>query len=377
MLGREPEADERDVGSLASGHRADLGGVDLTGDHLVAEVGDDLSEQPEPFSLLIGDQHSEVRGFVVGRHNSRIVSGATGSPETVDDLSGFPCDRVVASRRGTLGSGGARDRGAVRRGAHETSRQACLLSSERVAAPNSRPSSRVGDKASRLEARFGCAHVRSSSYDPPAGSPAPLSRGHPPRRVSRRASSASCSCFTPAPALHRWVRPSSRRASRSCSAQQPLHRRRWTAARMRWIGLLDHAAIYVLIAGTYTPFALLVLHPGWRLPILAIVWGGGLAATLRRLSGRRAHLGRRRHVRRPRVDLPDRHAADRRAHRARPDLAARRRRNRLHRRRARLRATETRSLPRHFGYHEVFHALVVVAVACQYTTIAFFVLPQA
>ena len=33
--------------------------------------------------------------------------------------------------------------------------------------------------------------------------------------------------------------------------------------------------------------------------------------------------------------------------------------------------------PDTFGYHEVFHALVIVAVACQYTTIAFFVLPQA
>jgi hemolysin III len=33
--------------------------------------------------------------------------------------------------------------------------------------------------------------------------------------------------------------------------------------------------------------------------------------------------------------------------------------------------------PRTFGYHEVFHALVIVALACQYATIAFFVLPQA
>jgi hemolysin III len=30
-----------------------------------------------------------------------------------------------------------------------------------------------------------------------------------------------------------------------------------------------------------------------------------------------------------------------------------------------------------FGYHEVFHALVLVALACQYATIAFFVIPQA
>jgi len=29
--------------------------------------------------------------------------------------------------------------------------------------------------------------------------------------------------------------------------------------------------------------------------------------------------------------------------------------------------------PRVFGYHEVFHALTLVAVACQYVAIAFFV----
>jgi hemolysin III len=30
--------------------------------------------------------------------------------------------------------------------------------------------------------------------------------------------------------------------------------------------------------------------------------------------------------------------------------------------------------PRVFGYHELFHALTIVAVACQYVAIAFFVL---
>jgi hemolysin III len=29
--------------------------------------------------------------------------------------------------------------------------------------------------------------------------------------------------------------------------------------------------------------------------------------------------------------------------------------------------------PRIFGYHEVFHALTIVALACQYVAIAFFV----
>ena len=33
-------------------------------------------------------------------------------------------------------------------------------------------------------------------------------------------------------------------------------------------------------------------------------------------------------------------------------------------------------VPAVFGYHEVFHALVIVAVACQYSTIAFYVLPD-
>jgi predicted membrane channel-forming protein YqfA (hemolysin III family) len=30
-------------------------------------------------------------------------------------------------------------------------------------------------------------------------------------------------------------------------------------------------------------------------------------------------------------------------------------------------------LPRVFGYHELFHALTLVAVSCQYVAIAFFV----
>jgi hemolysin III len=33
--------------------------------------------------------------------------------------------------------------------------------------------------------------------------------------------------------------------------------------------------------------------------------------------------------------------------------------------------------PATFGYHELFHALVIVAVACQYSTIVFYVLPRA
>ena len=33
--------------------------------------------------------------------------------------------------------------------------------------------------------------------------------------------------------------------------------------------------------------------------------------------------------------------------------------------------------PATFGYHEIFHSLVIAAVACQYATVAFYVLPKA
>jgi hemolysin III len=36
--------------------------------------------------------------------------------------------------------------------------------------------------------------------------------------------------------------------------------------------IIDHSAIYLLIAGTYTPFALVNLHGPWGWTILAIVW---------------------------------------------------------------------------------------------------------
>jgi hemolysin III len=36
--------------------------------------------------------------------------------------------------------------------------------------------------------------------------------------------------------------------------------------------ILDHAAIYLLIAGTYTPFALISLRGAWGWSLLAIIW---------------------------------------------------------------------------------------------------------
>ena len=45
---------------------------------------------------------------------------------------------------------------------------------------------------------------------------------------------------------------------------------------MRVMQRVDHSMIYVLIAGTFTPFGLLVLDGGWRWTSLAVMWSGAL-----------------------------------------------------------------------------------------------------
>ncbi|UDY22918.1 PAQR family membrane homeostasis protein TrhA [Nocardioides sp. Kera G14] len=47
----------------------------------------------------------------------------------------------------------------------------------------------------------------------------------------------------------------------------------------RW----DHANIFVLIAGSYTPFTLLLLHGHTRTTLLSLVWGGALAGVFFRI----------------------------------------------------------------------------------------------
>jgi hemolysin III len=161
-------------------------------------------------------------------------------------------------------------------------------------------------------------------------------------------------------------------------ASSLFHRGRWTPSRKRWVCFLDHAMIYVLIAGTYTPFALLVLHADWRAPILTIVWGGGIAATLVKLvrpntpgwvsAATCLALGWISVIVFPQI--VDRIGLGAAALLVAGGIAysigavvyARRRPD---------------PFPRTFGYHEIFHTLVVVAIVCQYLTIAFFVLPQA
>ncbi|MGW0067050.1 PAQR family membrane homeostasis protein TrhA [Streptosporangium sandarakinum] len=46
---------------------------------------------------------------------------------------------------------------------------------------------------------------------------------------------------------------------------------------------LDHANIYLIIAGTYTPFALLALDGPARVVVLAVIWTGAVAGVLFRV----------------------------------------------------------------------------------------------
>ncbi len=59
------------------------------------------------------------------------------------------------------------------------------------------------------------------------------------------------------------------------------HRVNWTRPNVRlWMRRLDHSMIFFLIAGTYTPFALLVLNGPLADAILAVVWIGAIAGAI-------------------------------------------------------------------------------------------------
>jgi hemolysin III len=54
------------------------------------------------------------------------------------------------------------------------------------------------------------------------------------------------------------------------------HRRVWSERGYKIMRRLDHSMIFVFIAGTYTPFSVLLLTGRTRDTILAIVWGGAV-----------------------------------------------------------------------------------------------------
>ncbi len=59
------------------------------------------------------------------------------------------------------------------------------------------------------------------------------------------------------------------------------HRVEWTRPNVRrWMRRLDHSMIFFLIAGTYTPFALLVLDGPLADAVLAVVWVGAVIGAI-------------------------------------------------------------------------------------------------
>jgi hemolysin III len=163
-------------------------------------------------------------------------------------------------------------------------------------------------------------------------------------------------------------------ASFMLGASALYHRVTWGPRAREWMRRLDHAGIYLLIAGTYTPVGLLSLHGALQRVVLAVVWSGAGAAILVKLCWVRSpkwlsalfgialgwvgvavlpQLARSAGL--AAVTLL---AAGGLAYtvgaivyaRRKPDFA-----------------------PSVFGYHELFHALTLVALTCQYVAIAFFV----
>jgi hemolysin III len=60
------------------------------------------------------------------------------------------------------------------------------------------------------------------------------------------------------------------------------HRGRWSPRAHELMARLDHSMIFVLIAGSYTPFALLLLHGTLQWVVLGVVWGGAMVGVLLR-----------------------------------------------------------------------------------------------
>jgi hemolysin III len=155
------------------------------------------------------------------------------------------------------------------------------------------------------------------------------------------------------------------------------HRVNWKQPNVRrWMRRLDHSMIFFLIAGTYTPFALLVLNGPLADAVLAVVWIGAIAGAIVEMVW---------------IEHPKWVAAliymslGWVAIIAFPGLweemgvggtllvAAG---GLLYTAGAIVYATQRPDpFPRVFGYHEVFHALVILAAAAQFAAIAFFALP--
>jgi len=61
------------------------------------------------------------------------------------------------------------------------------------------------------------------------------------------------------------------------------HRGQWSPRTWAFLRRFDHANIFVLIAGSYTPFAILLLEGADQTILLSVVWGGAVLGVLFRI----------------------------------------------------------------------------------------------
>jgi hemolysin III len=155
------------------------------------------------------------------------------------------------------------------------------------------------------------------------------------------------------------------------------HRVTWRPRARRWMRRLDHSMIFVLIAGTYTPVALLALKGALANAILIVLWAGALGGVIFKLAW---------------IDAPKWLFAlvyvllgfvtaavfgQLPATIGWLGVAGLATGGLLYTLGAVVYASgRPNPIPSVFGYHEVFHALVIAAAALHYAVIAFAVLPR-
>jgi hemolysin III len=154
------------------------------------------------------------------------------------------------------------------------------------------------------------------------------------------------------------------------------HRITWTPEVRAWMRRLDHTMIFVFIAGTYTPFALLVMHGTLAEVVLIVVWASAAAGVILNLVWINAPYWFTAAVYLSTgwvaiVTLPQLWneigpvgvgliALGGALYTAGAVIYARRRPD---------------PRPQVFGYHEIFHVLVIAAAAVQYAAVAIYALP--
>jgi hemolysin III len=156
------------------------------------------------------------------------------------------------------------------------------------------------------------------------------------------------------------------------------HRITWSQRGRRWMGRLDHAMINLLIAGTFTPFGMLALSGTRSTVLLTLAWAGAIvgivlhvlwidapkwiSATLYVLLGWTGVLAMPELVGRVGWTATGLLALGGMLYSAGAAVYAFRRPD---------------PAPAVFGYHEVFHALVVAAALAHYTAVVLYVVPTA